>query len=540
MTPIRKKTLNRLPLALLVTLGALGTVAPLPAASVSTKTPAKTPATPATSATSETSAKAGAAAAEPSGPPAETLTFGRFGKVTLYHQTPEPRHVVLFVSGDGGWNLGVIDMARALADLDALVVGIDIRQYLKAAEAAKDKCTSAAVDFEALSQYVQKKLNRPNYTPPVLVGYSSGATLVYATLVQAPPSTFAGAISLGFCPDLPLTKPFCAGHGVTFEPGPKGKGYNFLPASSLENPFVALQGTIDETCLPDQTAAYLKKVKNGEIVMLPKVGHGFSVQPRWMPQFKEAFAKMTSGDARPAPPSPAGPGTAATPPGGAGSAGSPQGRPDAAIADLPLVEVPAAGGTPTDRLAVIVSGDGGWAGIDREVGGALAARGIPVVGLNSLSYFWKEKPPEVVGRDLERILNHYLAAWHKEHVLLVGYSLGADVLPFMVNRLPAALAKRVELIALLGPSQLASFEFHVTQWLGGGSNSDRPVLPEVKKIGGKTPLLCLYGKEEKDSICPSLDPGLGKSIGFSGAHHFGGDYGALADRILKELPARKG
>ena len=43
-------------------------------------------------------------------------------------------------------------MARALADLDALVVGIDIRQYLKAAEGAKDKCTSAAVDFEALAK----------------------------------------------------------------------------------------------------------------------------------------------------------------------------------------------------------------------------------------------------------------------------------------------------------------------------------------------------------------------------------------------------
>jgi type IV secretory pathway VirJ component len=459
-------------------------------------------------------------------PAADTLTFGRFGTLTLYRKTPQPQHVVLFVSGDGGWNLGVIDMARALSELDALVVGIDIRQYLKAAAAAHDRCTSAAVDFEALSQFVQKKLDRPEYTPPVLVGYSSGATLVYATLVQAPPSTFAGAISLGFCPDLPLTKPFCAGHGLTFEPGPKGKGYNFLPATNLENPFVALQGTIDETCLPDATAAYVKKVKNGEIVMLPKVGHGFSIQPRWMPQFKEAFARLTR-----------------TP--RSGSTGAAGGRPDPGVAGLPLVEVPATLATPTasakpgaasDRLAVIVSGDGGWAGIDREVGAALAARGIPVVGLNSLSYFWQEKPPEVVGRDLARILTHYLAAWHKQRALLIGYSLGADVLPFMVNHLPEDLRKQVELIALLGPETMASFEFHVTQWLGAGSKSDRPVLPEVRKIGGRTPLLCLYGKEEKDSICPHLDPSLGKSIGFSGAHHFGGDYNALADRILQELP----
>ncbi|HZF11266.1 MAG TPA: AcvB/VirJ family lysyl-phosphatidylglycerol hydrolase [Thermoanaerobaculia bacterium] len=476
-------------------------------------------------------AKPVAAPSAAAGPAAETLTFGRFGTLTLYRKTPQPRHVVLFVSGDGGWNLGVVDMARALSALDALVVGIDVRHYLKSAAAARDRCTGAAVDFEALSQYVQKKLDRPDYTPPVLVGYSSGATLVYATLVQAPPNTFAGAIGLGFCPDLPLTKPFCAGHGLTFEPGPKGKGYNFLPATTLESPFIALQGTIDETCLPDATAAYLKKVKNGEIVMLPKVGHGFSVQPRWMPQFQEVFTRLTRQDtkpaAAPAPPPPAG-------------ASAPGGRLDPGVAGLPLVEVPAAktGGV-ADRLAVIVSGDGGWAGIDRDVGGALAARGIPVVGLNSLRYFWQEKPPEVLGRDLERILVHYFAAWRKQRAILIGYSLGADVLPFMVNRLPDELKKQVELIALLGPESMASFEFHVTEWLGGGAKSDRPVLPEVKKIGGRTPLLCLYGKEEKDSICPRLDPSLGRSIGFSGAHHFGGDYNALAERILQALPAGK-
>src|SRR5262249_43099572 len=194
---------------------------------------------------------------------------------------------------------------------------------------------------------------------------------------------------------------------------------SFLPATNLESPFIALQGTIDETCLPDATAAYVKKVKNGEIVMLPKVGHGFSVQARWMPQFKEVFARLTRQDAQPAAVT-----TTTTPQSGAAG-----GRPDPGVAGLPLVEVPALpaknGGGASDRLAVIVSGDGGWAGIDREVGAALAARGIPVVGLNSLSYFWQEKPPEVVGRDLARILDHYLAAWHKERAILIGYSLGA-------------------------------------------------------------------------------------------------------------------
>lgn len=63
-----------------------------------------------------------------------TLEYGPFGKVTLYAKSAHPGQVVLFVSGDGGWNLGVIDMARALAELDALVVRVDITHYLKVLE----------------------------------------------------------------------------------------------------------------------------------------------------------------------------------------------------------------------------------------------------------------------------------------------------------------------------------------------------------------------------------------------------------------------
>ncbi len=33
----------------------------------------------------------------------ETLQVGRFGEVTLYAKTKTPQHVVLFVSGDGGY-----------------------------------------------------------------------------------------------------------------------------------------------------------------------------------------------------------------------------------------------------------------------------------------------------------------------------------------------------------------------------------------------------------------------------------------------------
>jgi len=144
-------------------------------------------------------------------------------------------------------------MARQLAALDALVVGIDIRHFLKELEETAEKCSYPAADFEALSKYVQKRYDFPRYVSPLLVGYSSGATLVYATLVQAPATTFRGAVSLGFCPDLPLNRPFCRGNGLEWKRGPKGKGYSFLPAMNLEVPWIALQGGVDQVCDPSAT-----------------------------------------------------------------------------------------------------------------------------------------------------------------------------------------------------------------------------------------------------------------------------------------------
>ena len=137
-----------------------------------------------------------------------------------------------------------------------------------------------------------------------------------------------------------------------------------------------------------------------------------------------------------------------------------------------------------------------------------------MVGLDSLQYFWTARTPDGAAADLQRIARHYLAAWGAQQLLLVGYSLGADVLPFMANRLPPDLLGRVRLIVLLGPSRKTSFEFHLTDWLGGSEGGDRPVLPEVAKLRGK-PLLCLYGQQEKDSLCTVLG-GLGKAVAFSG------------------------
>jgi type IV secretory pathway VirJ component len=207
---------------------------------------------------------------------------------------------------------------------------------------------------------------------------------------------------------------------------------------------------------------------------------------------------------------------------------------DTKVDDLPLVEVPAPNSN-TETLCVIVSGDGGWAAIDKGISAALAKQGIPVVGLNALKYFWSARTPDQSAKDLERILRHYLAAWKKQKVLLVGYSFGADVIPFMATRLPDDLRKQVALVAVLSASPNATFQFHFSDWLPGPTaKSEYPTKPEIEKLKGPK-VLCICGAEDTDCVCADLAPEAAHVIRLTGAHHFDRDYDVLAKMILDEL-----
>ena len=439
----------------------------------------------------------------------DTLSFDGFGSVTVYNESLRPANVVLFVSGDGGWNLGVVDMARSLATLDALVVGIDITRYLHELERSTQPCSYPAGDFELLSKYVQKKYGYEDYVSPILVGYSSGATLIYASLVQAPPVAFRGGISLGFCPDLPLSKPLCRGNGLDWTSGPKGIGYSFLPATTLEVPWVVLQGDIDQVCMPNETQKFVNQVKNGRSISLPKVGHGFSVIKNWMPQLKEAFASVVKSGLDKSPdPTKIG------------------------IGDLPLVEVPSDSG---DILAVHLTGDGGWGITDKGLSRSLADSGIAVVALNSLHYFWRGRDPDGAAKDLERILRHYLGAWKKSRIILIGYSLGADILPFMTSRLPAELLSKVKLVVLIGPSEAVDFKFHLTDWLGRGPGPNAYlVAPEIDKLSALR-VICFYGERDKDVICSQLQGSNIRPVVLEGGHLVRGRFDPIVEQILREL-----
>ncbi len=191
-----------------------------------------------------------------------------------------------------------------------------------------------------------------------------------------------------------------------------------------------------------------------------------------------------------------------------------------------------------DTMAVIYSGDGGWRDLDKEVASVLQGQGIPVVGVDSLRYFWSERKPQETADDLSRIMDAYRREWNVKHVLLIGYSFGADVLPATYNLLSDKDKARVPQITLMALSRQVDYVISVEGWLGvdGEGKGGDP----VKDIGKIDPKLvqCIYGTDEDDDPCPTLkDKGV-ESVAIEGGHHFDEDYEALAAKITTALKTR--
>ena len=453
---------------------------------------------------------AASACAKPEKAP-EKLSFGVFGEVLIYrdqdHNGGEPGRTVLLLS-EGGWDAQMDRAARTIADMDATVVGIDTARLIAPLRAKAEGCFYQAWEFEGLSKIVQKTLGFKGYHLPVLAGFGEGAAVAYATFAQAPKETFSGAITLGFSPHLAIGKPFCAAGGYAFDNATgQTPGVLMKPVAKPFGSLVLFQGGKDEIFSPDQARVFASTVPGARVVELEKAGHKLAEPDLWRAAFLETLNALAPAKA-----------TGAAEP------------PHADASDLPLVELPAA--NPGKTLAVIVTGDGGWAGIDQQIGDILAAHGVHVVGFNSLKYFWNKREADEMARDLERTLTHYAAKWGAERFIVVGYSIGADVMPFMAGRMSAPTREKLALVAMLGPGTHTEFEFRLSNWL---TEENRPeghaLIPEMPKLA-KTPVLLVCGSEEEGTLCQNYQAPNVKNLILPGGHHFNKEYEQIALAVL--------
>ena len=450
----------------------------------------------------------------------EHFNFPGVGTISVYRSAAAPTGVVLLVPDGAGPTAGAraITIANALAVHGALVASINVAEWLSVVKTAQPRCQSLAGYLERLSHGLQKRSGLHSYQRPVLVGDGTGAALAYAALVQAPVGTFAGAISLNFCPELKLANArLCSNSGAALRSRPDGHGGVLLqPAPMLREPWVTMQVPGAQHCPAFSAAHFADEMNNASVEQLSSIEFGFGGVRAWQRRLSATYQRMNAG-AQP---------VALKTPG---------------VTDLPLTELPvrdAQRGVPANNVfAVMLSGDGGWAGLDQDVAAELNRRGVPVVGLSSLRYFWNTQSPAAAARDLTRIISHYAVAWRRARVLLIGYSFGADALPFIVDQLPRATRSQVDSVSLLGLSSAADFEVHISGWMPGDDTGAYPIAPVLRRLHDQK-VLCVLGKGESTSACRAR---LGPTVEVAevgAGHRFSDDAGTLVTRILQraQLP----
>lgn len=186
--------------------------------------------------------------------------------------------------------------------------------------------------------------------------------------------------------------------------------------------------------------------------------------------------------------------------------------------NLPVTLIPATANTNSDYMVILYSGDGGWKDFVKDLAGSFASRGVPVVAVNSLKYFWTYQSPVQAAADAQALIKKYSSLLKKEKIILLGYSFGADVVPFIYNRLSADTKRTIEKTALISPSRGTDFVIRVSNMLNFGSKNWKfSTTEEVKKMNPRP--LSFFGKEEDDS-CFSIFRGISTARELEGAHHY--------------------
>jgi type IV secretory pathway VirJ component len=445
---------------------------------------------------------------------ASHISGGRYGDVTVDWPQGEMRGFVVLFSAGKGWSAADAQAAHALAEQGALTVGVDTGRYAANLAATGKACRHLDGDAEAVSHQLERQLKSNRYFAPIMAGTGQGATLALHVLAQAPANTIAGAAAIDA--DATLDQDF-----AQCPPDPTISRGSALPG------FVEV-GVTKQGAVAGMQAAERSAVKEG--ADSPGFNFGKDADRLAAPLLAKSprvfAAGTTSADRF----------VALIKPHLQADTGGEQD-----VSDLPLVELPAA--HPRAMLAIVMSGDGGWRDLDKTIGEQLQKDGVSVVGWDSLRYFWSEKSPEQVSRDLARVLRAYGARWHATSFALIGYSFGADVMPFAYNLLPVALRDQVSIVSLLGFAPAADFQVRVTGWLGmPPSDKALQAKPAVDRLPAGL-VQCFYGENETDTLCPALTA-TQEVIRTAGGHHFDHGYDVLERRILsgweKRLHAQGG
>jgi type IV secretory pathway VirJ component len=168
-----------------------------------------------------------------------------------------------------------------------------------------------------------------------------------------------------------------------------------------------------------------------------------------------------------------------------------------------------------------------------KIAARLTADGIPVLGVSSLVAFRRERSPAEVRAFIAEAARRGLAFAHADRVILIGQSFGADMLQAGAAGLPAGLRGKVQMVALVVPGDTLIFRASPAE-LFNWARPDAAALPTARTLTW-APVICVYGREERDSLCPRLGLANVQRVALPGGHplHYDADalYAVLRGKI---------
>lgn len=156
-----------------------------------------------------------------------------------------------------------------------------------------------------------------------------------------------------------------------------------------------------------------------------------------------------------------------------------------------------------DVAVVVFSGNMGFhIGEAVAVSNALAARGLPVVGVNSLTYFNRARTPAEATALVEAAMDRALRVSRRPKVALVGLSFGADILHVALAGLPPAYREKVRNVVLVVPGAILQLQASPLEVFPIQA-PDLDGTVTARRLGW-APTICIWGIKEQDSLCPKL------------------------------------
>ena len=185
-------------------------------------------------------------------------------------------------------------------------------------------------------------------------------------------------------------------------------------------------------------------------------------------------------------------------------------------------------------LIFYLSGDGGLNKFSTALCETFYKKGYDVVALNSKSYFWTKKTPEQTTVDINNFLTNKLIGRKNQQVVLIGYSFGADVVPFILNRLPKNMNDKIIVSYLMASSGNTDFEIHWSDILGGSTKRSMDVVTELNKLVNNK-IVIITASDDKHLAANEIKLKRYTREILPGGHHFDGDTDEIVKVILNDM-----